>query len=56
MQQSQQCLFVRADLLLRMPVDPRDDTADQPRFLTQLDRRDDGGVAVEGDEGSAEVV
>ena len=55
-QQTQQCLFVRADFLLRMPVDPWDDTADQPSFLAQLDRGDDGGVAVEGDEGSAEVV
>src|SRR5208282_5887165 len=56
MQQTQQCLFVRADFLLRMPVDPWDDTADQPSFLAQLHHHSDGGIAFEGDEGSAEVV
>jgi hypothetical protein len=49
-------LFVRVNLFLRMPVDPRHDTADEPSFFTQLDYRDDSSVACEGGEGSAEVV
>ena len=56
MQQAKQPFWVRLQLLARLTLNTRNDAANQPARLAQLDDGNDRAILVEGDEGPAQVV
>lgn len=47
---------IRLKLLLRLALEPGNDRADEPARPAQLDRRDQGGILLKGDEGTAQII
>jgi len=56
MQQAKQPFGIRLQLLARLTLNTRNDAANQPARLAQLDDGNDRAILVQGDEGSAQVV
>src|SRR5437667_10267991 len=56
MQQAKQPFWARLQLLARLTLNTRNNAADQPARLAQLDDGNDRAILVQGDEGSAQVV
>src|SRR5215467_7071490 len=56
MQQAKQPFWVRLQLLARLTLNTRNDAANQPARLAQLDDGNDRAILIQGDEGSAQVV
>src|SRR5438105_13876071 len=56
MQHGKQLFWARLQLLARLTLNTRNDTADQPARLAHLDDGNDRAILVQGDEGPAQVV
>src|SRR5215469_8810540 len=56
MQQCKQPFWARVQLLARLTLNTRNDAADQPARLAQLDDGNDRAILVQGDEGLAQVI
>jgi hypothetical protein len=56
MQQPKQLFWARFQLLARLTLNIRNDAANQPALLAQLDDGNDRAILVQGDEGPAQVV
>src|SRR3974390_1627063 len=54
MQQVKQSFWVRLQLLARLTLNTRNDAANQPARLAQLDDGNDRAILIPGDEGSAQ--
>jgi hypothetical protein len=56
LQHGKQPFWARLQLLVRLPLNTRNDTAEKPARLAQFDDRNDRTILVQGDEGPAQVV
>jgi hypothetical protein len=56
MQQCKQPFWARLQLLARLTFSTRNDAANQPARLAQLDHGNERAILVQGDEGSAQVI
>jgi hypothetical protein len=56
LQHGKQPFWARLQLLVRLPLNTRNDTAEKPARLAQFDDRRDRTILVQGDEGPAQVV
>jgi hypothetical protein len=56
MQQCKQPFWARLQLLARLTFNTRNDAANQPARVAQLDHGNDRAILVQGDEGSAQVI
>jgi hypothetical protein len=56
MQERKQPFWARLELLARLTLNTRNDAANQPARLAQLDDGNDRAILVQGDEGLAQVV
>src|SRR4051812_32202777 len=56
MQEAEQGVLVRLELLQRVALEARHDAGDEPARAAQLDDGDQRAVLLEGDEGPAQVV
>jgi hypothetical protein len=56
MQDGKQPFWARLQLLVRLTLNTRNDAANEPARLAQLDDGNDRGILVQGDEGPAQVV
>jgi hypothetical protein len=56
MQQGKQPFWARFQLLARLTLNTRNDAANQPARLAQLDHGNERAILVQGDEGSAQVI
>jgi hypothetical protein len=56
MQQAKQPFWARLQLLVGLPLNTWNDTAEKPARLAQFDDRNDRTILVQGDEGPAQVV
>jgi hypothetical protein len=56
MQQCKQPFWARLQLLARLTFNTRNDAANQPARLAQLDYGNELAILVQGDEGSAQVI
>jgi hypothetical protein len=56
MQQSKQPFGARLQLFARLTFDARNNAADQPARVAQLNDGNDRAILVQGDEGSAQVI
>jgi hypothetical protein len=55
MQHGKQPFLARLQLLVRLPLNTRNDTAEKPARLAQFDDGNDRTILVQGDEGPAQV-
>jgi len=55
-QQPQQLILIRHQLLQRVPLDPWHDRANQPALLAHLDHRDQCAILFKSGERSAQVI
>jgi hypothetical protein len=56
LQHGKQPFWARLQLLVRLPLNTRNDTAEKPARLAQFDDGNDRTILVQGDEGPAQVV
>jgi hypothetical protein len=56
LQHGKQPFWARLQLLVGLPLNTRNDTAEKPARLAQFDDRNDRTILVQGDEGPAQVV
>jgi len=56
MQQSKQPFWARLQLFARLTLNARNNAANKPARVAQLDDGNDRAILVQGDEGSAQVI